>query len=145
MSSALATTLSAVLTAATAAATEVASSTSSAPAPRRTHPRGNPNPPGYSGGSLDDLDPLSPEELHADRGHEVTVSVAMMIIFSVLFFAGRVASRYMTRVHLRPSDWILLGGIIAAFAMGGVRAWILSPSPLRGLRDARSESWRMQG
>ena len=90
------------------------------PHPTGPPPRGNPNPPGYSGGGIDELQPLSNAELAADRGYMVTISVAMLIVFSAIFFAGRLASRYMTRVRLRPSDWILLAGIIASYAMGGV-------------------------
>ena len=63
---------------------------------------------------------LSPEQLAEDRSYEVYWSVGMNIALCTFFFVCRMASRYMTRVKPRPSDWILLGGVICSFALGGV-------------------------
>ena len=64
---------------------------------------------------------LSPEQLAEDVGYQVLWAVGMNFVLSSLFFAGRVTSRWMTRVKPRPSDWILLAGILASFGVGGVR------------------------
>ena len=66
---------------------------------------------------------LSPEQLGEWRGQQVYWAVGVGLVACVAFFACRLASRYMTRVALRPSDYLLVAGIVFTGALSGCYVW----------------------
>ena len=118
MSSTLTSTLTSTLaTVARSTAAVMASSTVSVPAGYGAKPTGAPS---SDGGAPPGMAPLSPEELAAWRGYQVLWAVSMNYVISTIFFSCRMASRYVTRIQLRPSDYILMVGVLFSFALGGV-------------------------
>ena len=79
---------------------------------------------GSGGGGMMMMGPhLTPEQLMQWRGQEVYWAVGVGMVACAAFFACRLASRYMTRVALRPSDWLLLAGIVCTYGLAGCYIW----------------------
>ena len=85
---------------------------------------------------------LTPDQLVEDRGYQVYWAVAMMIVICSAFFGLRLLARFKTRLGFKPSDWILLAGILCAFGFGAV--WLPSPGRVsfdRGLRLTAGQTY----
>ena len=65
--------------------------------------------------------PLSPEQLLEDHRYQIYWACAMNMIISTIFFAIRMASRKVTKVRPKLSDWLLLAGVVFSFGTGAVR------------------------